>query len=164
MMRPRCVEMGNVKATRDTCTRRGPGAGSVGAGGGWTGTAAPLNTLHTTAPQELATISRTFHNFWKSLLTFLKYLLVLLHLRIYYTTLKESLNVKHSKSFVIFLIDYLLLVVDCCNVIWVALIVETFAKFCQQLYAPVSSGKVYCCFLLVMRRQTITDRKVTAYN
>ena len=93
MMRPRCVEMGNVKATRDTCTRRGPGAGSVGAGGGWTGTAAPLNTLHTTAPQELATISRTFHNFWKSLLTFLKYLLVLSHLRIYYTTLKESLNI-----------------------------------------------------------------------
>ena len=94
MMRPRCVEMGNVKATRDTCCRRGPGgAGSVGAGGGWTGTAAPLNTLHTTAPQELATISRTFHNFWKSLLTFLKYLLVLSHLRIYYTTLKESLNI-----------------------------------------------------------------------
>ena len=85
MMRPRCVEMGNVKATRDTCTRRGPGAGSVGAGGGGTGTAAPLNTLHTTAPQELATISRTFHNFWKSLLTFL------------------------SKSFVIFLSDYWLL-------------------------------------------------------
>ena len=93
MMRPRCVEMGNVKATRDTCTRRGPGAGSVGAGGGWTGTAAPLNTLHTTVLQELATISRTFHNFWKSLLTFLKYLLVLSHLRIYYTTLKESLNI-----------------------------------------------------------------------
>ena len=93
MMRPRCVEMGNVKATRDTCCRRGPGAGSVGAGGGWTGTAAPLNTLHTTAPQELATISRTFHNIWKSLLTFLKYLLVLSHLRIYYTTLKESLNI-----------------------------------------------------------------------
>ena len=42
---------------------------------------------------------------------------------------------KHSKSFVIFLIDYLLLVVDCCNVIWVALIVETFAKFRRQLYA-----------------------------
>ena len=51
------------------------------------------STLHTTAPQELATISRTFHNFWKSLLTFLKYLLVLSHLRIYYTTLKESLNI-----------------------------------------------------------------------
>ena len=160
MMRPRCVEMGNVKATRDTCTRRGPGAGSVGAGGGWTGTAAPLNTLHTTAPQELATISRTFHNFWKSLLTFLKYLLVLSHLRIYYTTLKESLNiVSPLSSFWVTIGCWLL---ECYE--WIAPIVETFAKFRRQLYAPVSSGKVYCCFLLVMRRQTITDRKVTAYN